>query len=410
MEIKRLEGIFIMQRLYLFLILIFSLICLSGCWDNVELKELSIVSGIGIDKGGDSDENRYSTTVQIVNPSQVAGGQQGGKVQSAPVTSFTATGSTLKEALRKISHKVPSQLFFPHVQVMIIGEELAKEGILELFDLIERDPSFRVLFPIVIVRGHTAEDALKITTPLVPIPSMKIVDSLESSEKIWSEYPISRVDQIIPRLNKGSFSITGININGEVAIGNKTENTQQIYQTANLEIKGLALFKEGKIETWLENESARGVMWVKNQMEQTVVTLDCPKKKDAITIDILRAHSDIKINIKNEKPVINMTIVTLGSVSETQCNLPLEKNKTIIELEKQLSEEIKGEVLKTMKTAQDRKIDVFGFGNNINIEDKKYWKKIESTWEDEIFPETEININVLTTIRRTGMRINSYIE
>lgn len=399
-----------MLKLYMILILILLPIFLSGCWDNAELQELSIVSGIGIDKGGDSIDDRYRTTVQIVNPSQVAGGQQGGKVQSSPVTTFTATGSTLKESLRKISHMAPAQLFFPHVQVMLIGEELANEGILELFDLIERDPSFRVLFPLLIVRENTAEDALKVTTSLIPIPSIKVVESLESSAKIWSEYPSSRVDQVIAKLKKGSFSITGIKINGDVATGNKSENMQQIHQPTNIEIQGLALFKEGKIEKWLEDESARGVMWAKNEMKKTVVSLDCPQKKDAISIDILRAQSDIKVNIRNEKPVINLTIVTEGSVSETQCNIALDKNTTINELEEQLSKEIKDEVLKTMIFAQDGKTDVFGFGNYINIEDKKYWKKIERRWEDEIFPELDINVNVLATIRRTGMRINSYLK
>ncbi|MFS0637883.1 Ger(x)C family spore germination protein [Mesobacillus foraminis] len=399
-----------MQKLYILLLWVLIPICLAGCWDSAELQDLSIVSGIGIDKGGDSIDNRYRTTVQIINPSQVAGGQQGGKVQSSPVTTFTATGSTLKESLRKISHKAPAQLFFPHVQVMLIGEELANEGILELFDLIERDPNFRVLFPILVVRENTAEDALKVTTSLIPVPSLKVVESLESSAKIWSEYPSSRVDQVIANLKKGSFNITGIKINGDVETGNKSENMQQIHPPTTLEINGLALFKKGKIETWLEDESARGVMWAKNEIKKTIVSLDCPKKKDAISIDILRAQSDIHVNMRKEKPVINLTIVTEGSISETQCNMALEKNKTINELEAQLSKEIKDEVLKTVKFTQEGKVDVFGFGSYINIEDKKYWKKIEGKWEDEIYPEMEINVNVLVAIRRTGMRINTYLK
>jgi spore germination protein KC len=44
----------------------------------------------------------------------------------------------------------------------------------------------------------------------------------------------------------------------------------------------------------------------------------------------------------------------------------------------------------------------------VNIADKKIWKKIEDKWEDEIFPETEINVSVQSIIRRTGMSTKSY--
>ncbi|MFP7313778.1 Ger(x)C family spore germination protein [Bacillus safensis] len=66
------------KPLMLLLLCVF-LILLSGCWDREELQQLSSVSGLAIDKGSDKIKNRYRVTVQIINPSQVAGGQQGGK-------------------------------------------------------------------------------------------------------------------------------------------------------------------------------------------------------------------------------------------------------------------------------------------------------------------------------------------
>jgi spore germination protein KC len=77
---------------FMLLLLCVFLCLLSGCWDREELQQLSIVSGMAIDKGGDAIKNRYKVTVQIINPSQVSGGQQGGKVQASPVTTFTETG------------------------------------------------------------------------------------------------------------------------------------------------------------------------------------------------------------------------------------------------------------------------------------------------------------------------------
>ncbi|WP_226527308.1 Ger(x)C family spore germination protein [Metabacillus niabensis] len=403
-------DILLIQKLYRILLCILFILFLSGCWDSNELQDFSIISGIGVDKGGDDPENRYRTTVQIINPSIVSGGQLGGNVQSSPVTTFSETGSTLKEALRKISNEAPAELFFPHIQIMLIGEELAKEGMVEIFDVIERDPKFRVLFPVLIVKGHTAEDALKVSTSLRPIPSAKIEGSLQSTKEMWGEYPSTRADQAIKKLGEGSVAITGIEVNGKVEKGNQTANMQDISPSTKLEIKGLAIIKDGKLQKWLEGDPARGVVWVNNEIEKTVMNLDCGEKKDALSIDIGRAESTIKVKVKKDKPVITIKINAEGAVSETQCSIELDKDETINKLEKQLENEIKDEVLTTIKTVQEDKSDVFGFGEYINIEDKAYWKKIKNNWEEEIFPESEVNVVVNATIRRTGMKIKSYIK
>lgn len=397
------------HKLYMFAIAL-SLICLSGCWDSAELQDLSIVSGIGIDKGGDSVDDRYRTTVQIINPSQIAGGQQGGKVQASPVTTYSATGSTLKEAFHKVSLKAPNELFFPHIQIMIISEELAKEGILDLLDVIERDAYFRELFPIVIVRGNTAADALKISTSLIPIPTAKMVASLESSEMIWGEYLPVRADEVIAKLSNSSLTIPGIQINGSAEKGNAGTNIQQISPETIIETSGLAIIKEGKLDKWLEKDAAHGVTWIRNKLKRTIMTLDCQKQKEAIGIEITSSKANIKVRIKNQSPILTVSILTEGVVTENHCSVDLSKNKTIEELEKKLNEEIKEEIKTTLKVAQEEKSDIFGFSEYVNIADKKLWKKIEDKWEDEIFPETEINVSVQSVIRRTGMSTKSYIK
>lgn len=394
----------------LFLLLFLSFLCLTGCWDSAELQDLSIISGIGIDKGGNDEENRYRTTVQIINPPQVAGGQQGGQVQASPVTTFSTTGGTLLEAFRKISNQTPAQLFFPHIEIMIIGEDLAKEGIKELFDLIERDAEFRVLFPVLIAKDSKAEDVFKVMTSLDAIPSAEIVRSLETSSREWGAYSSMRADQVIGKLKSGSLGITGIQIHGDVDKGNKNSSIQQISPDTVLEIRGVALFKDSKLKKWINHDAARGMTWIKNEMKKTVVSLDCKEIKDGMAVELLRSKSDIKVDIKNEKPMIEIIVRTEGVVLESTCPIELDKNDVITKLEDQLKKEIAEEVMAAVKVAQEEKSDIFDFSEYVNIKDKNYWKKIKDKWEDEIFPETEINVTVHASIRRTGMRTKSYIR
>jgi spore germination protein KC len=383
---------------------------LSGCWDRNELQKLNIVSAIGIDKGSDNVNNRYRITVQIINTTQVSGGQQSGKVQAAPVTSYTAFGSTLSEATMKISGKASGELFFPHVQLLVIGEDMAKEGIKNLFDVIERESKFRILFPVLIVKGNKAENLLKVTTPLEAIPSANIVSTLETSKNVWGVVPVIRADQVISGLGKGSIGITGVQIKGNIKTGNKGDNIQQIYPDARIEINGLAIFKEGKLKNWLEQDAARGVTWAKKEVKGTVINLDCKNIPKGIAIDIKRSKSAIKVKIKNNKPVISLATVVEGNVSETHCPISLDNNKELEILEAQMEKEIKAELMKAVMISKKQKSDLLGFGEYVNIEDKRLWKQIKNKWEDEILPETEVNVTVHAFIRRTGLRMKSYIQ
>jgi spore germination protein KC len=395
------------------LFMIVSTVLLSGCWDRQELQDLDIVSAIGIDKGGNNPENRYLVTVQVINEGQIAtAGGQGGKTSAAPVTTYSAKGSTIEEAIRKIAAQSPQELFFPHIQLMVIGEELArKKGIQELFDWIERDSQFRTLFPVLIVRNNTAKTILQIVTPLEDLPSAKIVGGLESTTKTWGESASTRADQVIKQLEgEETANLMGVQITGNPEKGNKLTNVQQISPETTIAIKGLAIFKKGKLKKWLDGDAARGAILINNELKRTIIDLNCEKEKKGIAVDIMRSKTKIKGEIKNNKPVIQIEVRTEGHISEVHCSIDLSTYTTIEKLEDQMKKEIKEEVMLAINEAKKQKTDIFRFDEYINRENPKFWKKIKKKWNDEIFPETEINVNVQAFIRRSGLRTKSYIK
>lgn len=396
-------------------IILFILLCpvlLTGCWDRTELKDINIVSAIGIDVGGDDVDNRYRVTVQLINEGLITGATQGGKGEGAPVTTFSAKGSNVAEALRKIGPKLPRELFFPHIQLMVIGEELARQkGIQDLFDWIERDSEFRTLFPILIVRNNTAKNVLQIMTSLEPIPSAKIVGGLESTKKTWGEFASTRADKVIQQLGGGKVAyLTGVQIIGDPEQGNSLTNVQEISPQTELEIKGLAILKKGKLKKWLDGDKARGSTWINNELTETVLNLNCKKKKKGIAVDVMRSDAKIKVEIKNKKPIIHLKVRSEAHISEVHCPIDLSKHETIEKLEKQMEKEIKEEIMMAVEVAKEQQSDIFRFGEYVNREDPKLWKKIKKKWDDEIFPETEVNVNVQAFIRRTGSRTKPYIK
>ncbi|HTG69146.1 MAG TPA: Ger(x)C family spore germination protein [Candidatus Udaeobacter sp.] len=399
------------HRLFIIVFMLLSAVLVSGCWDRSELQDLNLVSAIGIDAGGDDVENRYLVTVQIVNVGKIAAQGQGGKTEGTPVTIFSDTGSTIGEAFRKISPKTPNQLFFPHVQLMMIGEELARnKGIQDLFDWLERDSQFRNLFPILIVRNNTAKNALQITTSLEAIPSANIVSRLKTQKENWGEYANIRADQVIQQLGGEGVYISGIQITGDPEKGNSLKNVNQISPQTAMEIKGLAIFKKGKLIRWLNGKEARGTLRINNELSTTIVNLNCEKKKMGIAVDVSGSKAKIVAEIKNDKPIFHIRVRSEGHISEVHCPIDLSKHKTIEMLQEQLAKEIKEEIMMSIKAAQEQNNDIFRFGEYINRVDQKLWKKMKKEWNEEIFPETEVNVNVKALIRRTGLKTKPYIK
>ena len=67
--------------------------------------------------------------------------------------------------------------------MLVIGEDLAKEGIGESLDLLSRDWELRSDFYVVIAKDMTAEEILNVTTTIESIPANKMFNTLKTSEK-----------------------------------------------------------------------------------------------------------------------------------------------------------------------------------------------------------------------------------
>jgi spore germination protein KC len=383
----------------------------TGCWDNNELKDLAIVMAIGIDKVPKT--NQYRVSFQIVNPAAVASGATGGGGAGGPtpITIYTGTGNTLVGAIRKTSQKVPRQLFFAHTQLMIIGETLAKEGIRDLFDLFERSHKARLTTMVLIARGSEAETILRTLTPLEKIPANAIARKIKLTAKLWSENIKVEIDDVIKALvSEGEPIISGVSIAGDrPEEGNKKSNVEQTTLPAEVDINGIALFKEGKLKRWLDGHEARGTLWIRNEMKSTVVDLGCKDKKNAIGILTIRSHTDINAKVQDRKPVIQIHIKEEGNVSEVNCPIDLSKAEEITKLEDEWVTETKKEVMEAMKAAQSEKSDIFGFGEAVNRANQKAWKTMKKDWS-QTFAESKVEVKVDAIIRRSGMRLEPYIS
>ncbi|MDN4074333.1 Ger(x)C family spore germination protein [Fictibacillus terranigra] len=400
-----------MNRKTVFLILFLSVAFLSGCYSQKELTDLAIISALGIDK---NENGRYVVTFQIVNPGNVAGGQQvSGGAQGPPITAFSVTGDNLVEISRKATTRLSRKMYYAHANLLVISEKLAKtEGILKLIDAFDRDPEFRNTASIVISRDVKAADFVKTLTPVDKIPSNKVIKTLKFSEQRWGRILDVNLQDVMKSLispGKG-LVLSGFRLFGDRPLGKTMQNIQQTNPLVTIRADGLAVFKDGKLVDWIEGKNAGGTLWILNKIKATDVDILWKKEKDAISYQVTRQQTKVSASMKKGVPVMLVDVRAEGGIGAVKVPVNLNSPNVILAVERALEKEIQKEIQGAVQHAQKDKSDIFGFGEVVHRTDPAAWKKLKHDWNDAAFPKVKVKVKVDAFVRRSGLRNKPFLS
>jgi len=377
---------------------------LAGCWDGRELNELAITLALGIDKVDD----KFRVTAQVVVPSEVSMKQSSGR---STVTLFQAEGETVYEAFRKMTIDTPRKIYPGHLRVLVIGEELAKEGVGESLDLLSRDWEFRSDFFVVIAKEMSAGEILNVTTTMESIPANKMYNTLKTSEESWAGTKGVTLDEFLVNIvSDGKEAVlTGIQVVGNQELGSSKQNVETITPAARIQYDHLAVFKKDKLVGWLNESESRGFNDITNSVKSTVTSIACPQGGKA-SIEVIRFKSKMKGSVKKGEPQVEINIQVEGNVGAVECKIDLTEKKAIDELEKVYEKEVEEIIQQTIETVQKQyKTDIFGFGEAIHRSNPETWKKSKDQWNEK-FIDLIVDVKVDLELRRTGTLDNSFLQ
>lgn len=139
-----------MKRYISILIIISSLLSLGGCGgihtNYREIQQLMVVQTMGLDR------EEGSVRVSMAAAAEASG--------SGP-RRMSATGGTVSTAIdRAYELSYEEEIFFSHVNHILIGEAAAEEDMDSFLDYLYQSPELRIDIPLYIVREGTAEQAV----------------------------------------------------------------------------------------------------------------------------------------------------------------------------------------------------------------------------------------------------------
>lgn len=363
---------------------------LSGC-NYRELDKIAITVGCGLEKVDDG----YKITVQIADTQK----QGNSNSSTSPVRfkNYTYTDRTIHEAARGILTKLPKKAYTKHMQILVIDEKIANNGINEIIDFWFREVELRNDFYVFVSKDSTPIEVLGVLTQIYPINSVGIRNLIENNFKYLGGTVLTTFDDLTSSYISKTKEIILPTIMVLGKDGNKKDNLESSIPESLISLNETAYFRDNKLVGYLDKKQTIYYNLVKNALKTSIISYECDKDK-FVTFEIIENKTDIDI-VKN-KPEVNIKVRAKGNLTSIMCEYDISKNDGIKMIEKEGSLEIKKQIDSLFKLSKDNKTDIFSIRDIYYKHNNKYYKNISNY--NDFFDNLKVNVDVKLNIFEKG--------
>jgi len=379
-------------------------VTLAGCWDKHEVNEITIVTGLALDRG---EKEKYRLTLEIINPPALDP-QMAGDTTASVV--FSLEGQSFAELANKMNIGYTRNPKFSHMKVLVISKEIAKEGLLEFIDYMERSREIRNDFNVVISEGPAA-DILKVTYHIQRVSGLKLHSQFKTMVEEWGGEPDIRMREIVNAFISKGIEPTAavVSIRGEAGEGNMIENIHKVDPDAIVVLDGLAVFNGFHYQGRLAVRDARNVLWLRDKLQSTSFSLTCDKEKVA-TIRVTNSQTRVHATYEGHVPTFLVDIAFEGRIDSTQCPDDLTDRKVYQKYEALAANAVKEELEKTIEMLQHEfKADIVGFGEHMERQAYPQFQAVKKDWNSE-FTKSSFKVKVNPKLRRSGLTKEPFLH
>ena len=362
----------------IFAMIITVLITVSENYDARSVETLSYVIAIGLDKS-ESEKEELKLTIQIAKPDTSEG--SGTKIKSE-IATVDCNSFNLGLAMLNLSNA--NELNLSHCTVIIISEELAKEGIESFIDTLANKIEIRPPCNILISKD-SAEEFLSVTSEIEDISS-KFYNSFVNSAKT--------ISYTTPCQLSDFYSSLRDDVRAPRAL-------YSFIHEDTIETLGLAAFKDYKMVGQLSGLDTLCYNILTNNFEEATIEVYNPQEP-SIPLSVNLTHledTEIKVKFQDNIPKVTCNININAKILSGSKNYDYSTEESLrvieAEIEKFLNQNIQNFLY---KTSREYNSDIVGFEGFFR---KNFLTQDELSKYDwnELYPKTEFNINSQTYLK-----------
>lgn len=386
-----------MKKIITLLIVIVPL--LGGCWSRHEVNDVAIVLGVALDKAKNGNL-RLALQIAVPKASGGANGSAQGSGTAKSTMMVSAEGPSIMEAYRILQEKIPREVFFAHGRVIIVGEEMARDGIAPILDFFSRHRQAHLRSYLLFTKGK-AVDILRANPQFESI----MAEEIREKEKMGIGVQV-RVREFFDRvLTDGEEPVAAQVSNLPVEAASQDERKESETSKKIPSIYGTAIFRGDRLIGWLNDKETRGILWIRSELESGVVALPIPKEKGGgrVGARIWKVSTKVKPIFHNNKLAIKIETHGEMEIFENSSRLDLSNPVVLNTLQSVFEKDVKERIQLTLNKAQKQlKSDIFGFGQAVYRSNPKKWEMHYKQRWGKVFPDLEVTIDPHIKIQGTG--------
>lgn len=361
----------------LILSVIISGFLLAGCWDQKLIEQTGFELQLGIESGAGqqllSTSNYPAIDSKLKNQDEV----------------ITVEGNLLREIRERRNMTAAKVIDGGKLQQILFSAEIAAKGILDILEILERDPLNPPLSYVVIVDGSPKELLEKAETFKNKPRSALYINQLLVKNINSSYLPDTKLyDFFIRYYAPGLDPITPL-----IKL-----------ETNGIKALGSALFTGDKMVGRIDTQQTVFLLAMMGQLTRTELFFKPiePEKssslKKGLSLTHIRSHSKIRVKLEDRRPVIDISLIFKGSLVEYHRD-ELDDPQVQKKIEGQLSTQMKKSCLEIIKYTQAIGSDPIGIGDLVRAKYPAYWQSIN--WSDA-YRDAKVNLKVKLDILQFG--------
>ncbi|MCM3595068.1 Ger(x)C family spore germination protein [Metabacillus idriensis] len=319
---------------------------LSGCIPvSKVLEDVQLIQAIGYDYVNEK-EFQVTAGATYTPPG----------IQSKPQNvALTAVGRTSKHIRQEIQAQSPRPIEIGRVGVILFDEELARSGIDDLVDNLQRDPNIGRDISLVVSKGKSNE----------------ILSTESEQHESVSQFVIDIVKQnmerTIPSINLHHFLFhyRGLGFDPFLPLIEKKGDL--------IQVSGVALFKGDHLAETIDLKEGYILKVLYEKIRKGIIEVDIKEDKQ-VSIQNLSSNTKFKPEKTANGYTFNVRIKMDGRVMEGG-GLDLTQKKNIEKIEKKSEEMLEKEALVLLEKLQKLDVDPLGIKEELRQEGYKDWKK-----------------------------------
>lgn len=374
----------IYKKLFLILFLLILIIELTSCWNYREIENYEIVAGIALDK--QESTGRYILTSEIIEYSK---GEKESKISSKIVQSV---GDSIFDTVRNTIKETGRKLYFSHTKIMIINKKIAEEGIFPILDWVNRDHETRHNIELFICEENAGDMFYKAKERTDEIISYTLVDKM-SSDKSVSKTPDGAMWKFINMVEAEDINGVLPMIRFENHRGNHIP-----------EASGTGIFKKDKLIGTLNEEDTKILLFIDNKIKGGLFIIEDIYEEPYrnVVLEIYKNKTKIEPKHIGDSIIMQINIKTDVGINENMGTENFTDLENKEKLEKLADSALENKINNLVKKVQKEfKVDIFGFGKELNNQMPDLWDKVKDDWE-EIFTSVKIEAKSNFIIKDSG--------